>query len=318
MDAGTHQWKEQYVIIPAIFRCDTFVNYCYSKGFGLTIPTSSFILPLSTYNSFLYQRLDVPPQLNSNSSLQASPRLPASTMQQKQKINNLLEKGKSADDFASMDFATTAYLHNPAISRADKLTYFWQQAQLHVNDTQRFSYLLDNLAAIRAAELVPNFINSFNQQNTTSNKAKLISAIARSVGAVNSNNPQLISINSAVNEQLLEQNSILAQNFILNELQQEQNAELLHRAINYSATVIPMNQQNYQSVISALERLKSLPNAEQHFSLDQENFLILGMAFATPEMQASTVPLLLNQSRDDKDNVSFVNFKWVSMLSSLC
>ncbi|MGB6976606.1 MAG: hypothetical protein WBE18_04030 [Gammaproteobacteria bacterium] len=267
---------------------------------------------LSCFGSMAYgervQRLDVPPQTTNPLLRNLATQVPViqkSQMVQQQQLSELIKNINNMNSFAVLGPLLTQYLSNPLIPRIDKLNYLWTQAQLYSTEPTRFSYLMDMLSEVRAAELIPEFVENFDRQTIISNKEKLLSAISRSMELPNRNDLQLKEVSSALDKSVLVQNSVVAQQFFLRELQQEENAELLRQAINFSSNVLPMNGQNYQLVAAAMQRLDSLPDAQWHLSSNQKNFLLAAMAFSTPEMQASALPDLLTQSRTGQEKVSF-------------
>lgn len=218
-DKTTQQFSNQNTMIRAMFRCDTFVNYCINKGFGVTIPTGLAILPHSTYNSFLNQRNDVPIQTLINSALHAT----------------------NSSKFNEIDFVS----HDNSLHRDSKLNSLFSLATQNSNDTEKFSYIMDTLSGLRAKELIPDLINLYNKETIIQNKLKLLSAIARS------------SIVYAGENSEYKNNILMTQELFVSILKNETNPEILENTLHFLSNILPVNKENYVLINQVVAKLQT-------------------------------------------------------------
>lgn len=268
----------QQTIKRAMFRCDTFVNFCYKKGFNVTIPKSSITLPKTTYESFLNQRSDVPPQLWNRKDI----------------VNeHLITKALDRGAWSELDSTVKKYMNNNSMSRRDKLTKLWQIALQYQNSSQQFGYLMDTISLGQDSfSVIPDFIDTYSHQILLENKTKLISSIVQASS---------IPISDIQNISLEQKNSIFkAQDFIIKIMNFENQSSLLHEAVISAGIILPITEQNYMLINQAIERLEKITKTKQNFYL-----LRLNMALANSEMQRKILPDLLNKPKIADELIAF-------------
>lgn len=264
-DESQHRLILERGIIRGMFRCDTFVNFCYLKGFDVHIvnpPTP--ILPRSTFHEFLFHR-------------------PNST--------TLKQKTDISQEYNSLEIELTAYLGDTTIPRSLKLNNLWQRAQN--SNQQHFSIITDLLSIYGAHELIPSFIYEFYQETNVQKKQKLISAItysALSHAFEAANHPDILAVKDIVSAHL----------FITNQLSQEQDPALLSHSITNALTILPMSPNTYELICQAIERLHALSDKQYSFSEDQYLFIVLSMTFANNDMQVWLLPQLLGGAHTNR------------------
>ncbi len=148
-DRVQNKFITESAIVRGIFRCDTFVNYCYKVGFGVQLPKPDRfldVLPRSTFNSFSF----------------------------KHETASMLTEGRIV---AAEDSIT-------AESRASNHTarFIWQSAQQA--DTYTFLNAMDVLSTLASHELIPDLIQTFKTERNAEKRKKLVTAIVKSAHAL--------------------------------------------------------------------------------------------------------------------------------------
>lgn len=208
LNSTSNQWIKQNGIIPAIFRCDTFVNYCYSKGFNASIPPSGIILPKSTYSSFQNQRTDVPPQATNNSV-----------------IKNQLQD----NEYTLLDQQISTIHNDQTLDAKAKQKLFWNLIQQNKSDNEQFVYLLDNLQFEKATFLISDMINEYSQQNDINTKKQLQIAILQAA----------LTFPKQTRTQEETGQIVAAQQFFIENLRDESNPALLKNFVLLAPSIIP-------------------------------------------------------------------------------
>lgn len=289
-DKGKNTFVEENNIINAKFRCDTFVNYCYSKGFNVSLPTHPHIaiLPISTFKSFLNKRNDI---------------IIDSSDRNVDNILNTLNKTKSNINIPKLDVAISAYLDNQNITRKEKINYIWRIAKQ--SNLQHFSYLLDTLGYLQANELIPSFIRSYDKEILLDKKLKLITVIAES--CLFDNKQMHIKNNFSSTNTKLINNILSAQEFIVELLKFENDPQLLNKAIWSALVILPKNQVNYYIITNALNRLQLLSKEKRLLTEDRKLFIKLSLAFSNNHMQEWLLPKLLLTNKSTNESKIFDN-----------
>lgn len=264
-DSVRQEFIKERAMVRAKFRCDTFVNYCYMKGFGVQLPTQPAlgVLPRSTYNSFIHKRVDVPSEQNVDQYPQAAAQ-------------------EVSDYFISEVHDAFGNKH---LSRAEKIEYCLQKA--NSSDIEEFSYHMDTLASLATHHIIPELVNRFGNESIAQKRKKLITAI---VGSTLNHEPDsaVASIDSSTIN-----NIVVAQDLMKDVLKNELNLSVLKHSICHALSVLPMTRQNYAFILQAVERLHAQSEEEYHFSNEQKFFILLSIAFANDDMQTWLLPQLL-------------------------
>ncbi len=269
-DESRNGFSTEKAMIRGRFRCDTFVIYCYEKAFqrdvildgGLGFP--KLPTPLTVFNTFVYQRNDVLPDINV---------LPPET-------SGTLDQNNLSDEHLH------DYLRNVRVLRQEKLNYLLKTAQQ--GDMQTFSYLMDTLASFGAHEIIPDLTQAFANEDVQEKRKKLITAVTVSAfkhvreSAEGIESPNVGSIRHA-------------QHFVVQLLREERDPLILRHTILHALSILPMNSANYALVSQAIDRVQAQSAQEYHFTDEQKFFLLLTMAFANNDMQNSLLPELLSR-----------------------
>lgn len=146
-----------------VFRCDTFVIFCYNEGGGIDLGTDSepgnIINPKKLFYKFTTER-DLSPTSIVSSFLSDSRLTPTTQPSLEQQITA---------EFASSDFdinqASSLFYQYIEVdnteSRIDKINFLWGLAQKYEDDDGRFYFLTNALEAFKPVELADDMISIF-------------------------------------------------------------------------------------------------------------------------------------------------------------
>ncbi len=294
---------QQLGITQAIFRCDTFVDFAYSKGYKVNLPLQPppvigpppvlIPTPVTTYGSFLNKRTDVPLQ-TADSTLSSAPTLSAAQRDALGMTPNL-----SDSEAAELEKTVKAVLNNNALSTAAKNNNLWSMAQENQTDTAKFSYFVDTLAlGQRACILVSQYSQAYSEQTSIANKKELISAIANS--CLKSSALTATHLSSAEISSTLQ-----AHTFITQTLESEKNPVLIKQALSGASEILPANAENYALISQAINRLKQADTNLTDEDLRSLSLIQIAFVFASPDLQHSALAALLEANKPDPEANAF-------------
>jgi len=272
-----NEWQKIYGMTRALFRCDSFVYYCYLAGANVKIVDfDSTTAPMHIYYAFAKQR---PNDVQFNYSLTDNHTTAIS-------LNSLINEDKL--NIEQLDRTSEYFINSSEHSREKKIHTLWTLA-IQQQSTEKFAYLMDAIAILKPLELIPHFIANFKQQTHVDNQLKIIRVISRIMQQLEQ--PKTLS-STQVN--YIEQ----AQAFFTKLLETSMDAELVREVIICYPLIMPPKVA-YENLPDAYLRQQKLASAQPgSIRVTKKDWYKqqLRLAFSTQIMQEKLLIKLLEDA----------------------
>jgi len=167
-------WEASTSECHAEFRCDTFIDYCYSKITGIKVPSGFIATPRQTYNSFISLRT----LKLENDSLDVDKLSPQQSIhsryQEFKTINELDAPMGNNIDLSVLQSKLNAIDRDDSLSQKDRALYYWQQAKKHSAQPILFQLFTDYLADQSPIFLTTEIINQYKIKQSIKNKKRML------------------------------------------------------------------------------------------------------------------------------------------------
>lgn len=282
-DTSKKIWHQIYSARNALFRCDSFVYYCYLAGANLHIvPKFRFpVNPKTIYSQFQSERKPVGGKVKDQSRNILTGN------------NYVIVKATSAlifavfdhkkFDISQVDLATYAYVHNGRIPKQEKINTLWDIANQYQSDPEKFDYTIDILKALKPFTLIPSIVSLYHQQSIEKNKQALLSLL----------NEVIIFYKKPVGVmEAYDSNAKLAQKLIANVLRTTKEIKTLEVAYTVYANLA--SPEDALAILPFVTTKINANKSQTYFNSDLERLRII---FSTNQMQAKYLPKMLQEAK---------------------
>ncbi|OGT65214.1 MAG: hypothetical protein A3J38_04755 [Gammaproteobacteria bacterium RIFCSPHIGHO2_12_FULL_45_9] len=152
---------------PAHFRCDTFVQYCYETGAGLTLYTPTLAITPSGLFDALPKFRETIPTFTAPSTL--------ITLNETQSLEQLFAAQEL--DTNTISQRIQALIEDTQLTHAEKIGLLLDLSRHHQHESFKFQCVMDALAILKPAHGIQHLIELFYQLNEIPSRRKLLYAL---------------------------------------------------------------------------------------------------------------------------------------------
>src|SRR3990167_753909 len=247
---------------PALFRCDTFVQYCYEAGAGISIYSPLVaITPLGLFGAMLSFRE------TANSIVLAQ-----HTLNETQSLSQLFAAPEL--DINTIAQAIQTLIDDTQLTHAEKIMLLLDLSRYHQHEPLKFRCLMEALAILKPAHGIRHLIELFHSLDATMSRRKLIYALYEGIRGAK----------AALHLTDMVESHELARVFLKEVFMTEKQYTIVAGALEYYLMAFGSPVQHLQDIINIIHFLKQDTQLSEvpyyNRTLDLFRIIIL-----TPELQ---------------------------------